>query len=448
MPTLRRHSLIAILTAAALWLGACTPASDGGDIATSIAGFTTVPGSSPTTPIPPTRTLDALATQLRVIQTQTASAITRTNTVQPVTRTATPLPPTATPRRATPVAPTSASGVVTAQLPQGFVAQKGFWQVYFTAPTGSRDASTYVGGIDELLAANIAAARQTVDMAAYEFNLPTVTRAVLDAARRGVRVRIVTDEDDGLNDEHTTLDQLVAAGIQVVADPRSALMHNKFAIIDSAIVWTGSWNYTINDTYRNNNNAIVLRSRSAVANFQAEFNEMFADGQFGPRSPENTPNVSFTQDSIPVEVYFAPETNVLPVLEREINAARQSIRFMAFSFTIDEMADAILNRADRQVSVRGIFETVGSETRFSELTPLYCGGLDVRQDGSAFILHHKVFIIDDTTVLTGSFNFSASATESNDENLMIIRDRDLAAQYLAEFERRWREARPPEGLSC
>ena len=82
----------------------------------------------------------------------------------------------------------------------------------------------------------------------------------------------------------------------------------------------------------------------------------------------------------------------------------------------------------------------------AELTPLFCAGLPVRQDGNPFVLHHKVFIVDSTTVLTGSFNVSANATDSNDENLISITDPDLAAQYLAEFDRRWAEATTPTAL--
>ena len=341
-------------------------------------------------------------------------------------------------------APTTVTAI---NVPQGFGAAKSFWQVYFTAPTGSRDASTYTGGIDLALADAINAAQRTIDMAAYEFNNPILTNALLAAAQRGVQVRIVTDDEDGWGDEDSTLPQLNRASITIVTDERSALMHNKFTIIDSTTVWTGSWNYTINDTYRNNNNAIALRSRQAVQNFQAEFDEMFVARQFGPRSPSRTPNNVFTQDGIQIETDFAPEDEVTDAIIRAINSARSDIRFMTFSFTVDEIADAIGSRAERGVEVQGIFETVGSETEFSELRPLFCGGLDVRQDGNSFILHHKVFIIDDHTVVTGSFNISANATNSNDENLLVITDRDLAAQFIAEFDRRWREARRPQ-IGC
>ena len=342
--------------------------------------------------------------------------------------------------------PAPVGDVTVIPVGQGYGAARGFWQVFFSAPTGSRDPATYVGGIDVPLAAAIDAAQRTLDIAAFEWNNPLLTEAVLNARRRGVRVRIVTDNTHGLQSDTGTLNQLIEAGIPVVDDARRALMHNKFMIIDSTTVWTGSMNFTINGAYRNNNNLLSLRSRRAVESYQGEFNEMFIDGQFGPRSPTGN-SLSFNQDGIPVRTAFAAEDDVVRIILDVLNNAQGTIRFMAFSFTLDELGAAVEAAHRRGVDVAGIYERVGSETRFSTLTPLFCAGLAVRQDGNPFILHHKVFIVDDT-VLTGSFNFSANATNSNDENMVIIRDAALAAQFYAEFERRWAEARIPTNLTC
>jgi len=338
------------------------------------------------------------------------------------------------------------NGVTAISIPQGFGAQKGFWQVFFTAPTGSTDSSRYVGGIDTQLAAAINNVQATLDIAAYEFNNVVLTRAVLDAKQRGIRVRMVTDNDAGLGESDTTVNQLISAGIPVVNDARSALMHDKFMILDSTIVWTGSWNYTINGTYRNNNNAIAMRSQRVVQDYQAEFDEMFVQKRFGPTSPSNTPNVSFSQDGTPIQIYFGSEDEVVPAILTALNGAQTSIHFLAFSFTLDNLGQAIQTRAAAGVGVQGVFETTGSQTQFSELKPLLCAGLPVRQDGNPFVMHHKVFIIDGTTVIAGSFNFTASARDSNDENVFIVQDADLGAQYEAEFARRWAEARTPTGL--
>lgn len=316
----------------------------------------------------------------------------------------------------------------------GFGYQGDFWQVFFTSPSDSRDRSTWVNGIDVPLANAIDNIQNTLDIAAFEMNNEAITAAILRAHERGVQVRIVTDDDNGINADDTTMVDLEQAGIPIVADQRSALMHNKFMIMDGITVWTGSLNYTMNGVYRNNNNLLMLRSRPAVEVYEAEFNEMFERHEFGPRSdPGNTGN--FTQDGVPIEIYFASENDVIGAILREINNAQSNIRFMNFSFTRDDMGDALMARANAGVDVQGVFETSGSETRFSEMPRLFCAGIDVRQDGNPGVLHHKVFIIDESVVVTGSFNFSDNAVNSNDENLVIIRDTDIATLYLDEFSR-------------
>lgn len=344
-------------------------------------------------------------------------------------------------------APSGVSNVTTIPVGIGLGYQSAFWQLYFTAPLNSRDRSQYVNGVDVAVAAAIDATRNTLDIAAFEMNNTVITEAILNAHERGVRVRIVNDNEHGIDDDDTTLVELEAVGIPIVSDNRSALMHNKFMIMDSLTVWMGSMNYTMNDVYRNNNNTMMLRSRRAVEVYQAEFNEMFERGQFGTRSDaSNTGN--FSQDGVPIEIYFAAENAVTDMIVREINAARSSIRFMAFSFTLDSMGTALVSRAQAGVNVQGVFETTGSLTQYSEMGRLHCAGMDVRQDGNNGVLHHKVFVIDESTVIFGSFNFSDSAASSNDENLMIIRDRNIAALFLQEFGRVQNMATRPTAVIC
>jgi phosphatidylserine/phosphatidylglycerophosphate/cardiolipin synthase-like enzyme len=354
-----------------------------------------------------------------------------------------PLPPPGIPE----LTPQSAFAPIT--LAQGFGGGKSFWEAYFTAPTGSRDSSTYVGGVDEMILAAINNTRISLDIAAFEWNNPRLTQAVIAAHNRGVRVRMVIDDEHALEDEDSTIQQVIDAGIPVHDDDRSGLMHNKFMIMDASSVWTGSMNYTMNGTYRNNNNVLHMRSRRAVATYQAEFDEMFTDGEFGKRSSD-IDGTSFTLDGIPVQIVFAPEDDVVSALLDVLSQAQSSIRFMTFSFTRDDVGEVLLERAGAGINVEGIFETRASRTEFSELPLLLCSGLPVLEDGNPFTFHHKVFIIDQKTVLTGSFNISNNATRQNDENMVIIQDADLARLYLQEYEKVKSQAGVPpmERIEC
>lgn len=342
---------------------------------------------------------------------------------------------------------TSTGDFVELDVVNGFGYQSDFWQLYFTAPLNTRDRSQYVNGIDVNIAAAIDATNNTLDIAAFELNNEVITQAILDAHNRGVTVRIVADNEHGVDDDDTTLNELQLAGIPIVDDARTGLMHNKFMIMDGITVWLGSMNYTTNGVYRNNNNAIAIRSRRAVNVYQEEFEEMFTFRDFGIRSdPFNTGE--FSQSGTPIEVYFASENNVANVILREIDNAQTSIHFMAFAFTLNNIGDAMIAQAEAGLEVQGVFETTGSETIYSEMPRLFCAGVDVRQDGNNGILHHKVIIIDESTVITGSFNFSANAGRANDENIMIIRNEDLANLYMDEFLRVQSIATPSDDVRC
>ncbi|GAB4510916.1 MAG: phospholipase D-like domain-containing protein [Anaerolineae bacterium] len=342
-----------------------------------------------------------------------------------------------------------ASTVQMLEFGQGFGASKGFWQVYFTAPSGSTDRRTYTGGVDTAIVDAINNVESTLDIAAFEWNNPALTNAVIEAHERGVQVRMVVDDEHTLEDEDSTIEDILDEDIPVRDDSRGGLMHNKFMIMDSQTVVMGSMNFTVNGTYRNNNNVLVLTAPEAVQAYQTEFNEMFERGQFGSsRSAVNS--VSFEQDGTPITVLFAPEDRVVPTMLDVLRSADAHIRFMTFSFTLDEVGQLLLDLSATGVEVEGVFETRGSRVSFSELPLLFCAGLNVREDGNPFTFHHKVFIVDDHTVLTGSFNISDSATNSNDENMVIIQDRDLAAQYIAEFERVFAQGNVPprDAITC
>ena len=259
--------------------------------------------------------------------------------------------------------------------------------------------------------------------------------------------RLASDRDADDEADRGQFALLEAAGIPVRDDLRSAFMHNKFILIDGHILWTGSMNLTTNDVFRNNNNVVVLDSPAAVAVYAREFEEMWA-GQFGPRSPSNVNGQTVqTVSGLPVTIRFAPEDKPFDSLVQLVALANKSIRFMAFSFTQDDLGAVMRQRASEGVVVQGIFETRGSETVYSEMPAMFCAGLEVRQDGNPGTFHHKVIIIDDFVVITGSMNFSDNAANSNDENVIAIADPAIGRLYREEFVRRWAEATTPD-IAC
>lgn len=315
-----------------------------------------------------------------------------------------------------------------------------WYEIYFTDPTcPPEDERT--GGLEEIIADDLRQAEVRVDLAAFEFNLEPLTDVLIELEERGVPVRVVIDTD---YEDESAIRRLRRGGISVVTDDRSALMHNKFLVIDGRFTWVGSMNFTTNGVYCNNNNLVRLDSAQLAQNYITELDEMYNDRQFGPRSPQNTPNEQLSIEGVQLENYFAPEKELAPIIGNLVNTAQNEILFMAFSFTIDLVGEPMLDRAEAGVTVRGVFETTGSESDFSyygEMRDAGMSNVQVRQDGNSRIMHHKVIIIDRETVIFGSFNFSNSANDSNDENIVVVHDPTFTSFFVEEFNAVWSEAK-------
>jgi phosphatidylserine/phosphatidylglycerophosphate/cardiolipin synthase-like enzyme len=314
----------------------------------------------------------------------------------------------------------------------------GQWiSVYFTDPT-SPAAGAQRNGPDAAAAEAIHAALRTVDIAAYDLDLWSIRDALLDAHRRGVKVRVVTDSDYIDNPE---VQELMDAGVRVLGDRREGLMHDKFIVIDRQEVWGGSMNYTVNDAYKNNNNLMRIRSTRLAENYTTEFEEMFVRDEFGPASTADTPYPALSIEGTDLEVFFSPDDGVAARLVELIGGAQQSIHFLAYSFTSDEIGEAMRGRIRSGVTVAGVMEEGQvASNRGDEYQKLRNAGGDVRLDGNPRNMHHKVIILDQQVVISGSYNFSANAENQNDENLIVIYNAEIAALFMEEFQKIFSEA--------
>jgi phosphatidylserine/phosphatidylglycerophosphate/cardiolipin synthase-like enzyme len=287
-------------------------------------------------------------------------------------------------------------------------------------------------GPDDVLLALIGSAKRSIHGAFYDLGYEPLADALIAKHVAGVEVRLVSDSH---YEDRDAVRACYAAGIPVEFDDRSAFMHNKFCIVDSEWVWTGSTNVTRNGFFHNNNNAILLQSAEAANRFTTEFNEMFELRSFGARSPESVNRAPIVLADATIEIYFAPEDGVEREIREEIAGADKTLDFMAFAFTSKPIADAMAMRIEHGVQIRGLFETRSAGSRYSKDEYLAKRGATIYLDTNPKAMHHKVIVIDGGTVITGSYNFSKSAEKSNDENVLIVHSPAVAEQFTAEFNR-------------
>jgi phosphatidylserine/phosphatidylglycerophosphate/cardiolipin synthase-like enzyme len=313
--------------------------------------------------------------------------------------------------------------------------QSSWFDVYFTEPD-SPETSTLRGGTDANLAEAIQQAKLSVEVAMDNLDLWSLRDALLDAHRRGVAVRVIIESDNLFTEE---VQELIESGVPLQDDRNPGLMHNKFVIIDRLEVWTGSMNFTVNGAYRSDNNLIRIRSPELAQDYLVEFDEMFADRQFGANSPANTPWPVLLIEGTQVEVYFSPDDGTIERLIGLVESAQDEV--LAYSFTDDELASALKDAVNSGVIVAGVLDKSQALGNIGgEYEHLLENGIEVRLDGNPYSMHHKVLIIDDQILVTGSYNFSNSAKTRNDENTLVIHSPEMAELFNKEFERVWLEA--------
>jgi phosphatidylserine/phosphatidylglycerophosphate/cardiolipin synthase-like enzyme len=342
------------------------------------------------------------------------------------------VPPVPATETNVPLTPTSGTSITPIELQSGYGVRGPWFELYFTNPASPLSPQG-TGGVDGPIVDAIDAARLSVDVAAYSLSLNSVRNALIRAHDRGATVRVVMESS---NMERSDPQRLIEASIPVVGDNRDGLMHDKFIIIDKSDVWMGSMNFTDGGAYEDNNNLMRIHSTKMAENYLKEFEEMFTDDKFGPDIVPETPNPTITIDGTRIDVYFSPDDGALAALVPVLESAQESIYFLAYSFTSNQLGEIVRQRAEADVTVAGVMddEQVRSNEG-TEFDPFRQADLDVRLDGIDGLLHHKVFIVDEKIVVMGSYNFSQNAEERNDENLLIIYDPVIAEQFLLEFKR-------------
>jgi phosphatidylserine/phosphatidylglycerophosphate/cardiolipin synthase-like enzyme len=310
--------------------------------------------------------------------------------------------------------------------------ETGSVHVYFTHPGQPSQA----GDIAHTVVEHIDATQQTLDVAAFELDNQIIVEALVRAVKRGVRVRLAT-ETDYL--DASGVKALKAVGVPVVDDQRDgALMHNKFIVFDHKAVWTGSMNFTENCAYRNDNHGLYIEDAKLAENYSTKFSWMHEQHKFGP-APSKTDHIPNPLvklgDGTQVENYFAPHDHPATHVIDALKLAKKSIHFLAFSFTHKGIGDGMLARSQAGVEVAGVFEKTQVAGGHSQFERMRAANLAVFLDANPRNMHHKVIVIDGEIVVCGSFNFSENADRSNDENMLIIYNRAVAAKFEEEFQR-------------
>lgn len=142
-----------------------------------------------------------------------------------------------------------------------------------------------------------------------------------------------------------------------------------------------------------------------------------------------------------IKAYFSPNGRCMNAVISEINMAQATIDIAMYYFTSREIARALVKAKEHHVEVRVILDKSQEEQSFSKSRYLLQRGFKVKYHTGEGLMHNKFTVIDGRVLITGSYNWTATAEKKNEENLIIIKDDGVIKQYAQRFEHIWDEGR-------
>ena len=145
-----------------------------------------------------------------------------------------------------------------------------------------------------------------------------------------------------------------------------------------------------------------------------------------------------------VEVYFSLYDDPESIIIKNIDDAKEFISIAMYAFTDREIASAIIRAKDREVDIKIYLDRSQVNAEYSKSRYFVNNGIkDIRISSNSYIMHNKFAVIDNEIVITGSYNWTASAGERNDENLLVIDDKNIIKEYQNQFNNLWNNKYSP-----
>lgn len=288
------------------------------------------------------------------------------------------------------------------------------------------------------LVQEINSAQSSIDFAIYGYTkIPTLENALLNAQRRGVKVRFVYDSDENKANIYPDTSYLGRILTNNNSDYAPAIMHDKFFIFDNKTVLTGSANISNTDMSGFNSNAVIIINSTKIANFYSREFEQMHEGYFH-KAKLKIKNKNETIDGADFQIYFSPKDKGVSAIIPLIDNAQKYVYIPAFLITQKQIAQSLINASDRGVSVKIILDATNTHTSSSKMKLFRQHRIQVKTENFAGKLHSKSIIIDDLYTVIGSMNFSRTGEGVNDENLLIIKNPEIAKFYKTFFQYLWR----------
>lgn len=291
----------------------------------------------------------------------------------------------------------------------------------------------------------IDSAKESIDFAIYGINnQPQIINALVNAKNRGVKIRFVCDFNEKHGNYYPDTLELQRkiptynSDREYERNNQTAIMHNKFFIFDNKKVWTGSANITSTDLSEYNSNYAVLIDNEEIAKiYKQEFEQMFNGNFHKYKNKVHKTKIQHSKDT-KLEVLFSPKDNIIEnKIIPLINNAKEYIYIPMFFITHKSIQEALIKAHYKGVEIKLIGDATNARTSHTIHRELRKVGIKAKTENYAGKMHAKTLIIDDEISVIGSLNYTKSGNNKNDENIVVIYNKDIAKYLKSTFLYHW-----------
>ncbi len=263
---------------------------------------------------------------------------------------------------------------------------------------------TYLAAIDS--------AKQSILLEVYTLTDAAIINALKQKALAGIPVKVVVDSKAS-----PLAKKQLGPAVSTLRRTPAGLMHLKILVIDDAQVWIGSANMTY-DSMKTHGNIITAMTNPALAATLRQ--RIDATPASGPAP--HTPTIYFSQNGQNGELWFLPNPDQgLDRLIKAIHGAKKQIRIAMFTWTHPLLTAAVISAHKRGVDVRVVIDSYQGKGAGAEVVQkLKKAKVKTSLSHSDGLLHYKMLIVDDDTLVCGSANWTRAAFKHNDDCLLFL----------------------------
>lgn len=254
-------------------------------------------------------------------------------------------------------------------------------------------------------------AEKSILLVIYTLNDPSIINQLREKSEAGCAVKVICDVKTS-----QYLENKLGREVELVKRYSAGLMHQKILVIDEQQTWIGSANMTGASLRHYGNLVLAIDSKALAATVIAKANSYTAE------DPRKFPYQSFQVGGQQIDLCFLPDDSegVLR-LKKLIQTAAKTIRIAMFTWTRRDLANAVVDAKKRGVDVEVILDrtsSLGASIKIFEF--LKQNGVAVKVNQSGGLMHNKCMIIDDSTLVNGSANWTKQAFQKNDDCFVIL----------------------------